>query len=143
MRGFKKVTDILKNMDPEDIRRTKDMAALAGTAGAGMATGAYAFEKLKRKIQNEPRRKAILEDLRMNDPVISDADPEEVLRYYSTMYSVAPELSMDKNAVKEFLQNAVRFGRVDIQTIKSLAETEKSVKQNKDSQSVLGQIKGK
>ncbi|MFP4019425.1 MAG: hypothetical protein ACLFUH_09270 [Bacteroidales bacterium] len=134
-RAGRRVIDVAKSDETSKVLRN------LGAAAGGFAAGTYAFDRLKKKIQNEPRRKAILEDLQMNDPVISEEDPEKVLEYYATIYNFAPDLTLDKSAVKELLQHFVRFGRVDLQTLKTLADTEKSIKQSKDSRFSFG--KGK
>jgi len=105
----------------------KDMGKTMATMVGATALPLMAINRLKKKIQNDTRRKALIEDLYMNDPIIKDAEREDVLQYYATIYSVAPSVSLDKNVVRELLQNFVKFGRVDIQTIKTLAETEEKM----------------
>ena len=118
------------------------LQVLGGAFGTGAALGTIAYDRIKRKIENEPRRRAILDDLSTNDPIISEADPEKVLQYYATIYNFAPEIALDKNAVQELLQHFIRFGRIDLQTLKTLAETEKTIEANKDRQSTLGTVRG-
>ncbi len=108
--------ELLKNMGT----LTKDMSigAFALTsAGLGM-------KAVINKIQNDTRRSAIIQDLIETDPVLKEADPDQVMEYYAMIYRVAPRLSLEKLAVKELLQNFIKFGRVDIQSIKMIAETE-------------------
>ena len=62
--------------------------------------------------------------------VIKSAPKDEVLAYYATIYNTAPTVSLDKNAVRELLHNFIKFGRVDINTIKTLAETENKMRSN-------------
>lgn len=82
----------------------------------------------------EPKRKAILETVMRQDQVIADAishhpDGEHlVMEAYGTMVRVAPTLSMDINAVRSFLREAVIGGAgVNYATIKNLADTEKAL----------------
>lgn len=49
------------------------------------------------------------------------------MEWYATIVHFAPTVSLDKNAVREILQGFARFGRVDLQTLKLLADTEKSM----------------
>ncbi len=100
--------------------------------------GGYAFNKIKTKLQNDIRRKTIIEDLANNDPILRNEDKETILQYYATIYNVAPTISLDKNAVKELITSFVRFGRVDVQTLKTLAETERNVTQSKDKSLAIG-----
>lgn len=98
-------------------------------ATLAMSLGAYGLKKVINKIQNDTNRKALLEDLMNTDPIIKKGPKEDVLKYYATIYNVAPDLSKDKNAVREILQSAVKFGRMDIQTIKSMTEIERNMQQ--------------
>jgi len=118
------------------------LKVMSGAFGSGAALGTIAYDRIKRKIENEPRRRAILEDLSTNDPIISEADPEKVLQYYATIYNFAPEIALDKNTVQELLHHFIRFGRIDLQTLKTLAETEKTIEANKDRQSTVGAVRG-
>ncbi len=95
-----------------------------GIAMVGGAIASHAISKAVRGIQNNIRKKAIIEDLMMTDPVIKNADKAEVLQYYAMIDHISPKLSLEKPIVKELLQNFIRFGRVDINTVKMLAETE-------------------
>jgi len=99
-----------------------------GMAGMGASLPLMAINRMKQKIQNDTRRKALVEDLYTNDPIIGQADREDVIQYYATILSVAPSISLDKNVVRELLQNFIKFGRVDLQTVKTMADTEKSMK---------------
>jgi hypothetical protein len=98
--------------------------------GGGIATAAlagYAMKSIIQEFMNDHKRKAMLEDLMLNDPIISRAEPTTVKEYYATIHYMAPKLSADKNIVRELLQNFVKFGRVDIASVKTLADTQKSM----------------
>ena len=89
---------------------------LTGLSVAGaVVTGGVVLGKVINNIKNDIRRKSLLEDLHLNDPLLRDID------------HFAPTVSLDKNAVREILQGFARFGRVDLQTLKLLADTEKSM----------------
>lgn len=107
-----------------------DVARALGSVAAFATTAGFATKKLIDKIMNDTRRKAMIEDLMLHDPIISKATEDEVMSYYATIYNVAPTMSLDKNTVRELLQNFIKFGRVDIQTIKMLAEAEGRVSAN-------------
>lgn len=129
-------------LDTSKLETAGKAFSAVGKGLAGASLGYFAFKQIKDKIQNDTRRKALIEDLHMNDPIISQADKDEVLQYYATIYQIAPKLSLEKNTVKELLQNFIKFDRVDIQTIKSLADTEKSMAQgSKASASPMDAIK--
>lgn len=101
---------------------------LSGLSVVGaIVTGGLVISKVINKIKNDIRRKSLLEDLRLNDPLLRDIDKAQLMEWYATIVHFAPTVSLDKNAVREILQGFARFGRVDLQTLKMLADTEKSM----------------
>lgn len=123
-----------------------EIQELSSLLGAGLkATGTliasgFLLNRLKQKIQNNPRSRALIEDLIQNDPLIKEEDRDTVLQYYATIMNVAPSLALDKNAVRELLKQFIRFGKVDIQTLKILADTEKNIQQSKNTDLQLGKM---
>ena len=104
----------------------------AKTIGATVLTG-YVLKNIINKIQNNSKRKMLLEDLMMHDMIIKSAPKEKVLQYYATIMNVAPTLSEDKEVVRELLQNFIKFDRIDINTITSLTKAEKEMQDRKSS----------
>lgn len=107
--------------------RAAETVANVGTITAAVSVGGLALKRAVDKISNDTRRKALIDDLVRNDPVLQKVDKDQVMEWYATIYGVAPSLSTDKSAVREVLQNFARFGRADLQTLKMLAETEKTI----------------
>jgi len=99
----------------------------AAKATVGIALGVWGAKKIIDGLMNDHTRKALLEDLLLNDIIISQADPEKVKSFYATIHHLAPKLSGDKNIVRELLQNFVKFDRVDMNSIKAMADTQKSM----------------
>ena len=52
-------------------------------------------------------RDEIISDLAMSDPIISEADPKDVVRAYSTLINIAPKVSLQKEIVRSILRQAV------------------------------------
>lgn len=83
----------------------------------------------------DPKRKKLFESIVRTDPVVSDAisrNPhatKTLAEAFQTMVRFAPSLSLDVNAVRSFLREAVVGGAagVNYATIKSLIETEKAL----------------
>jgi len=101
------------------------------TAGVGLLTaGAASLHRAYTSIQNDAQRKQLISDLHLNDPFLKEVPEEQLLEWYSTIYHFAPKFSLDKSAVREVLQNFARFGKVDVNTLKMLAETEKAMTSN-------------
>lgn len=121
----------------------KAVDSIAGGVGGGIGKGVAdalfgglgsGFKALQSLLSSDPKRKKILESVLRSDPVVSDAikrNPkaqEGLLEAYGTLVRFAPNLSMDVNAVRSFLREAVLSGGgVNYATIKNLAETEKAV----------------
>lgn len=98
-------------------------------AVGSLVMGGAAIAKAVKEVKNDVRRKRLITELHTTDPVLSELPPEQILEWYATIYNFAPHFSLDKSAVKEVLQNFARFGRVDVNTLKMLADTEKSTQQ--------------
>lgn len=86
---------------------------------------------LSQKLLYDHKRKDLLREILVSDPIIStfeENNPGMVLRIYASMVTVAPTLSMDRNAVTSFLREAAQtHGAVNYMTIKQLADTEKAI----------------
>lgn len=77
---------------------------------------------------DDSTRKAIIGEIKMTDPVLSNADDKVLMEAYHTMTRFAPVLSTDKNAVRSFLRQAVMSGNgPDYMSIKLLADSERAV----------------
>jgi hypothetical protein len=104
---------------------------LVETAVNTLASGAAALTDY---LRNDGARKKLLNDMLHSDPVLSDAvraDPkasQHIMEAYQTLTRFAPALSLDPNAVRSFLREAVMSGgAVNYGTIKTLADTQKTI----------------
>ena len=107
------------------------VALLAGTIG-------HSAGNIKNVLINDPKRRTLLENLFQTDSVIKDAisrhseSKNMLLEAYGTMTKFAPTLSMDINATRSFLREAVMGGSgVNYATIKTLVDTEKAIAESK------------
>lgn len=107
------------------------VALLAQAIGSGVSS-------LHDHLSSDPKRQALVATILRSDPVLSDAikrHPESkrmVEESYGTMVRFAPTLSMDINAVRSFLREAVLGGSgVNYATIKNLVDTERSIADSK------------
>ena len=98
-----------------------------GTAFGVISTGALVAKQVIDKLNNDTRRKALIEDLSNNDPLLRQVDKKQLLEWYATIYHYGPKVSLDKTTVRELLQSFSRFGKVDMQSIKLIADTEKAL----------------
>lgn len=104
---------------------------LVETAVNTLTSGAAALTDY---LRNDGARKKLLNDMLHSDPVLSDAvraDPkasQHIMEAYQTLTRFAPALSLDPNAVRSFLREAVMSGgAVNYGTIKTLADTQKTI----------------
>lgn len=114
MMGTAAIGSFGKGLGDLGIQLLQDIAAkaMATVGGAGQ----------------DSARKAILQQLKMEDPVLSNADDKVLMEAFHTMSRFAPVLSTDKNAVRSFLRQAVMSGNgADYATIKLLADSERAV----------------
>lgn len=107
--------------------------AILGVLGGG-------FSSIHDSLIVDPQRKRLFESVVRTDPVVQDAmtrnpNAEKTLvEAFQTMVRFAPSLSLDVNAVRSFLREAVVGGAVGVNyaTIKTLIETEKGLKGSGD-----------
>ncbi len=116
--------------------KVKSLIAPVGViSGAGML-----ISKAAARINNDTQRKNLLNDLHLNDPLLRDIPEEQLLEWYATIYHFAPKFSLDKGAVRETLEQFARFGRVDVNTLKMLADTEKATQQAANAGQTWGDV---
>lgn len=105
----------------------------------GLVLGAVSLNHLYGKIKNDSRRRAIFESLCW-DPEFRDMDKSQLLEWFTTIYHYAPDITLDKVSVKELLKQFRQFDRVDIQTLKTLAETQKNVSESRSKDSIVASL---
>jgi hypothetical protein len=66
-----------------------------------------------------------------NDPILKERNPHAIIQAYKTMLTVSPTLAQDPNAVISFLRHATMGDTVSYVALKDLADTEKSMMQQK------------
>lgn len=121
--ALEKTASIMGYVDGLNKTRINKINNLAGTATKGLLLG-WALQSKIKSLMNDHAAKAMLEDLILTDPILKQADPERVKEFYATICYMAPKLKADKNIVRELLQNFVKFDRVDMASIKALADTQ-------------------
>ena len=67
----------------------KAVGSIAPLLNAGIV-GGYALRQLIARLQNDTRRKAIIEDLSATDSMLKEVDRERLLEWYATIYHYAP-----------------------------------------------------
>lgn len=111
----------------QEVAKGFSMPSSALRIGAGIALSGLVMKKLVDKLNNDINRKALIENLAISDPVLKNVDKKQLLEWYATIYHCAPKLSLDKATVREVLTTFARFGKVDVQTLKTLAESEENI----------------
>lgn len=98
-----------------------------GTAVGLAATAVMAGTSIINKLNNDTRRKAIIEDLAKNDPLLRQVPKDKLISWYGVIYRYGPRTSLNKEVTKDLLHTFAKFGKVDMQTLKTLADTEKAM----------------
>jgi hypothetical protein len=119
-------------------------AALSGFGGKVVSTLAdklfqrpinKVFDIIDKKFYMEPQQKNVFQQVTQSDPILAKAmhdTPEIVMDAYNSIKRFAPTLTVDTNALRNFLRQAVALGgQLDPMSIKLLAETEKAVRQSR------------
>lgn len=150
-RGFDKLSSLDRFLTKKAAARERLLPAIRGqtftsfTEGVGKGIGGGVAQAILGVLGGtigsaydslivDPKRKQLFESIVRSDPVVSDAltrNPQSnktLAEAYQTMVRFAPSLSLDVNAVRSFLREAVVGGAsgVNYGTIKSLIETEKA-----------------
>lgn len=113
----------------EFLGNNKDsFAALGGALGAGMlvSKGLVAASDYVSNLSGTFEQKKLIKNLMETDPIIKNADPAQVMSFYKTICNMAPNLSVDVNMAKDLLHNFIKFGRIDMQSLKLMIEAEKA-----------------
>lgn len=108
-------------------------AVTMGVDGDDIAAALKPREKgpsLKEHINNL-RRSSILNDLYANDPILSEADPHDVMSAYKTIVESSPEVSMNKEVVRAILRQSVNSVAVSPFDVKQWADLENVLLKNK------------
>jgi len=88
---------------------------------------------IKTKLYTEPKQRRVFDEVIKSDPDLERTlreRPHVINDTYDTLKFVGPNLSTNRNAVRNFLRNGMMVdGNIDYSTIKTLAETEKTLRQ--------------
>lgn len=136
--GFNSLSNAAKA--PSNFMQTINSGLGVAKGAAGVILSALVLKTIYTKISNDLSRKRIIEDLSLNDPVLKSVPKKTLMEWYATMYAYAPTLTTDKQTVKEVLTNFARFGKIDLNTLKMLADTEKSLAAVNDNGVVKGLV---
>ena len=102
------------------------LSTVAGGVGT-LASGIMMGKAYLAKLNNDTRRRAIIEDLARNDAILRQVPKDKLISWYGVIFQYSPRTSLNKEVTRDLLQSFARIGKVDLQTVKTLAETEKAV----------------
>jgi len=74
------------------------------------------------------QRQLIMEDLMVNDPVLSEEDPQVITQAYESVLQLAPELSRNKEVMRAILRQAVHSVAISPYEAKVWTDIEKNIK---------------
>lgn len=100
----------------------------ANLSGLGLvAATAVTGSTIISRLNNDSRRKAIIEDLARNDMLLRQVPKDQLISWYGVICQYGPKTSLNKEVTKELLHTFARFGKIDMPTLKTIADTEKSL----------------
>lgn len=106
-----------------------DFTQLVKDRGKGMSDFIEAATGLKKKDKQEfevneavdsAKDRATLQQLLMSDPVIAEADPNEVQDLFTTISSLNPTVAKDVNLMGPVIKESLQYGSIPIQMLKDL-----------------------
>ena len=100
-----------------DVAGKGAMALAGGLMVGGMLKST--FDAIKR----DSKAKQVFESL-SHDPMLSKIDSGTLAEWFAAIYHYSPTAASDKATAKELMHQFSTFGKVDIQTLKTLAEIE-------------------
>lgn len=86
-----------------------------------------ADKKLIQGAKDQAAKEVTLHRLIMSDPVITEADPEQVRSLYNSIASVSPTFAMDPNMMSAALKEALQYGALPVSMLGDIAKFEDSV----------------
>ena len=89
--------------------------------------GERANKDLSERLKNV-QRQIMLEDLMVNDPVLSDENPDNVVQAYNAVLNLAPDLSGNKEIVRAILRQSVHSMAVSPYEAQVWTDLEKSIR---------------
>lgn len=82
------------------------------------------YIKKYKKEQDKLDRELALQRLITGDPIIAEADPNEVLELYQTISSISPTFAKDHRMMATALKEALQYGAVPVSMLKDIADFE-------------------
>lgn len=81
---------------------------------------------------DQTTRGAMIQEFLITDPILSEADPDQVIDMYNTLIEFSPELSKDKNVMRVALRSAIQHDGLAPQDLRQFLDTEHSIQVNRN-----------
>lgn len=72
---------------------------------------------------DELKTSTVLQRLMLTDPILSQADPDQVISQFNTIRQTAPDIARDPNLLTFALREAVQYGGIPIHTYDQMLDT--------------------
>jgi len=116
------VADLLGKASPTEAGK------LLGTLSKGLDKAKSPLNKKKMQrdqAEDDVKSTTTLQKLLISDPIISEADPDEVVEIYNTLSSGFPQMGQDPNLMRFAIREALQYGGVPLHTFKDLSSIRK------------------
>lgn len=122
----------------KDMAGLKDMAATLGADTRQKVLKQN--EKMTQRLKNT-QRQILLQDLMVNDPMISEAAPEQVAQTYEAVVQMAPEVTTQKEVMRAILRQAIHSVAISPYDAKDWLELEKVIQDVRGTRPPQQQVK--
>ena len=114
---------------------------IAKTVGGGQRQQILAQnQKMTERLKNT-QRQILLQDLLVNDPMISEAAPEQVAQTYEAVMQMAPEVTTNKEVMRSILRQAIHSVAISPYDAKDWLELEKIIQDVRGTRPPQQQVK--
>ena len=97
-------------------------------------------QKLMDEGAGNARRQAVIQQLLLTDPVLSEADPEHVMSLYNSLTQAMPDVAGDPNVMRMALRSAIQHDGISPFDLKQMTDTQTAGQQQGLNRRVLDAV---
>lgn len=103
-------------------------SSLATQSITGMLKPKNNTGQMLERLKNQ-QREVLMQDLIINDPYISDADPQVVAGLYQQLTQLSPEVSTNKEVVRAILRQGIHSAAISPYDASAMVDLEKTIRE--------------
>jgi len=82
-------------------------------------------QKMLDQAHLDDRAQTVLQHLLINDEILSEAEPERVVRLFNTVYKASPDVALDEEVAAMAVREALQYDSLPLHTYKDLTDINK------------------